>query len=113
MLTNDNFTLEHVMELKKNRMVDIFILERSIYAFGLLEALCRGGMPFIFKGGTEDSDVLRVFEGREKRFLYSVVKPGVVNRILKRKRRKPGILMSGKEDVNRPLFLFFVLSDKK
>ena len=42
MLTNDNFTLEHVMKLKKNRMVDIFILERSIYAFGLLEALCRG-----------------------------------------------------------------------
>ena len=52
MLTNDNFTLEHVMKLKKNRMVDIFILERSIYAFGLLEALCRVGMPFIFKGGT-------------------------------------------------------------
>ena len=28
MLTNDNFTLEHVMKLKKNRMVDIFIDER-------------------------------------------------------------------------------------
>ena len=52
MLTKDNFTLEHVMDLKKNRMVDSFILERSIYAFGLLEALCRARMPFIFKGGT-------------------------------------------------------------
>lgn len=52
MLTKDNFTFEHVMELKKNRMVDSFILERSIYAFGLLEALCRVNMPFIFKGGT-------------------------------------------------------------
>lgn len=52
MLTKENFTLEHVMELKKNRMVDSFILERSIYAFGLLEALCRVNMPFIFKGGT-------------------------------------------------------------
>ncbi len=52
MLTKENFTLEHVAELKKNRMVDSFILERSIYAFGLLEALCRVGMPFIFKGGT-------------------------------------------------------------
>ena len=52
MLTKDNFTLEHVLELKKNRMVDSFILERSIYAFGLLEALCRVNMPFIFKGGT-------------------------------------------------------------
>lgn len=52
MLTKDNFTLEHVMELKKNKTVDNFILERSIYAFGLLEALCRVDMPFIFKGGT-------------------------------------------------------------
>ena len=31
MLTKENFTLEHVMELKKNRIVDSFILERSIY----------------------------------------------------------------------------------
>lgn len=52
MLTKENFTLEYVMELKKNRIVDSFILERSIYAFGLLEALCRVNMPFIFKGGT-------------------------------------------------------------
>lgn len=52
MLTRENFTLEHVMELKKNRMVDTFILERSIYAFGLLETLCKVDMPFIFKGGT-------------------------------------------------------------
>lgn len=52
MLTKENFTLEHVMALKKSRTVDSFILERSIYAFGLLEALCKVGMPFIFKGGT-------------------------------------------------------------
>lgn len=52
MITKDNFTKEHVLSLKKNRMVDGFILERSIYAFGLLEALCRVKMPFIFKGGT-------------------------------------------------------------
>ena len=52
MLSKGNFTLEHVMDLKKNRIVDSFILERSIYAFGLLEALCRVDMPFIFKGGT-------------------------------------------------------------
>ena len=28
------------------------MLERTVYAFGLLEALARVGMPFIFKGGT-------------------------------------------------------------
>lgn len=52
MLKKENFTLEHILELKENKAVDNFILERSIYAFGLLEALCRVNMPFIFKGGT-------------------------------------------------------------
>ena len=52
MLTKENYTMQHVMDLKKNRIVDSFILERSIYAFGLLEALCRVNMPFVFKGGT-------------------------------------------------------------
>ncbi len=52
MLTKDNYTLEHINELRKYRNTDTFILERSIYAFGLLEALCKVKMPFIFKGGT-------------------------------------------------------------
>lgn len=52
MLTKENFTLEHIQQLRENHNVDSFILERSIYAFGLLEALCRVKMPFIFKGGT-------------------------------------------------------------
>lgn len=52
MLTKDNYTLEHINELRKNKNTDTFILERSIYAFGLLEALCKVKMPFIFKGGT-------------------------------------------------------------
>lgn len=40
------------MELKSSRTVDTSILERNIYALGLLEALARVEMPFIFKGGT-------------------------------------------------------------
>ena len=52
MLTKDNYTLEHINELRKNKNTDTFILERCIYAFGLLEALCKVKMPFIFKGGT-------------------------------------------------------------
>ncbi len=28
------------------------LLERAVYAFGLLEALAKVGMPFVFKGGT-------------------------------------------------------------
>lgn len=27
-------------------------MERAVYAFGLLEALAKVSMPFIFKGGT-------------------------------------------------------------
>lgn len=52
MLIKENFTLEHLIDLKKNRHVDNFILERSIYAFGLLDALSKVNMPFIFKGGS-------------------------------------------------------------
>lgn len=31
---------------------DPSIIERTVFAFGLLEAITRVGMPFIFKGGT-------------------------------------------------------------
>ncbi|MBQ7478301.1 MAG: nucleotidyl transferase AbiEii/AbiGii toxin family protein [Selenomonadaceae bacterium] len=31
---------------------DPVLLERTIYAFGLLEAITRAGLPFVFKGGT-------------------------------------------------------------
>ena len=52
MILEENFTIEHIEEIKESRKVDKNILERSIYALGLLEALARVGLPFIFKGGT-------------------------------------------------------------
>jgi len=52
LLSRENFTLEHIMRIKGNVRVDHTILERCIYAFGLLEALAVAGLPFIFKGGT-------------------------------------------------------------
>lgn len=52
MILEQNYTLEHIEEIKGSRKVDKTILERSIYALGLLEALERVGLPFIFKGGT-------------------------------------------------------------
>ena len=52
MLSKDNFTREHIEELRQANKNDPSILERTIYAFGLLEAIRRSGMPFIFKGGT-------------------------------------------------------------
>ena len=52
MLTKDNFSIEHINELRINSSCDPAILERTIFAFGLLESLVRVDMPFIFKGGT-------------------------------------------------------------
>lgn len=52
MLLKENFGEEHIRELQKNSKRDPVLLERAVYAFGLLEALARMGMPFIFKGGT-------------------------------------------------------------
>jgi len=39
MLTKDNFTEEHIRELQSRSRRDPVLLERSVYAFGLLEAL--------------------------------------------------------------------------
>lgn len=52
MLSKENFNEEHIRNLQKNSKRDPLLLERAIYAFGLLEALAIVGLPFIFKGGT-------------------------------------------------------------
>ena len=52
MLRQENFAGEHIRELQKNSRRDPVLLERAVYTFGLLEAMARAGMPFIFKGGT-------------------------------------------------------------
>ena len=52
MLARENYTAEHIAELRIRTGADPSILERTVYAFGLLEAIRSVGMPFIFKGGT-------------------------------------------------------------
>lgn len=52
MLTRENFSKEHIEELRLDSGNDPALLERVLYAFGLLEAITRVGLPFIFKGGT-------------------------------------------------------------
>jgi|GEM_PF-1756528 len=51
MLSRENFTEEYVRQLQKTSKRDPVLLERVIYAFGLLEAIVTVGMPFVFKGG--------------------------------------------------------------
>jgi hypothetical protein len=52
MLSHANFTERHINKLWAETGADPSILERTIYAFGLLEAIKSAGLPFIFKGGT-------------------------------------------------------------
>lgn len=52
MIRQDSFKEEHIRQLQTTSKRDPVLLERAVYAFGLLEALARVGMPFIFKGGT-------------------------------------------------------------
>ena len=52
MILRENFSEEHIRELQLKTKADPVIIERTLYAFGLLEALVRVGLPFIFKGGT-------------------------------------------------------------
>ena len=52
MLTKENFNESHIRMLQKQSKKDPALLERVVFAFGLLEAIRRVEMPFIFKGGT-------------------------------------------------------------
>lgn len=52
MFLKENFTAEHISRLRAETKSDPSILERTVFAFGLLEAIAKVGLPFIFKGGT-------------------------------------------------------------
>lgn len=52
MLTKENFKEPHIRMLQKESNKDPALLEKAVFAFGLLEAIRRVDMPFIFKGGT-------------------------------------------------------------
>lgn len=52
MLSKNNFSKEHIDELRTKYKRDPALLERTIYAFGMLEAISQVQLPFIFKGGT-------------------------------------------------------------
>ena len=52
MISRDNYSREHIQELQAGRRTDIKLIERNLFAFGLLEALATVGLDFTFKGGT-------------------------------------------------------------
>lgn len=75
MFTNDNFTQAHLLRIREQTKADPAIIERMIYAFGLLEAISKVGLSFIFKGGTS----LMVLLNKPRRLstdIDIVVEPG-------------------------------------
>lgn len=52
MIIKENYSEEHIRVLQKISKRDPGLIERTLYAFGLLEALAKVGLPFTFKGGT-------------------------------------------------------------
>lgn len=52
MLAKTIYTGEYIKKLHDETGNDPSLLERVIYAFGLLEAIKKVGLPFCFKGGT-------------------------------------------------------------
>ena len=52
MISKKAFTKEYIQELHEKTGSDPALLERVIFAFGLLEAIRKVNLPFCFKGGT-------------------------------------------------------------
>lgn len=51
-MNRDNFSESHIRALQSGSKRDPGLIERTVFAFGLLDALCEVGLPFVFKGGT-------------------------------------------------------------
>ena len=55
MIHPDSRTLEWIVNVaRENNVKDLALVEKSIRAFSLLEALVRSGCPLLFKGGTAE-----------------------------------------------------------
>ena len=52
MILKENYEEQHIRDLQAASKGDPGLIERTLYAFGLLEALAVVGLDFTFKGGT-------------------------------------------------------------
>jgi predicted nucleotidyltransferase component of viral defense system len=75
MLSGKMYTDEYIRELQNRTGNDPALLERVVYAFGLLEAIRRVELPFCFKGGTSLMLLLE-HPGRLSTDIDIVVEPG-------------------------------------
>lgn len=113
MIRRESFSEEHIRLLQKNSKRDPGIIEKTIYAFGLLEALASTGLPFIFKGGT----CLMLLLDKPKRLstdIDIIVEPGVqVDKYLEKISKAFPFkyheeqIRSAKSDIEKRHFKFF------
>ena len=59
MIIRDNYGEDHIKCLMDKSHKDPQLIERALYALGLLEALAQTGLEYIFKGGS--SVIIRLF----------------------------------------------------
>ena len=52
MILLESYAEAHIRELQQSSKRDPALLERTVYALGLLEALVKVNLPFVFKGGS-------------------------------------------------------------
>lgn len=52
MILSENYSVQHIREIQSTSKGDPILIERTLFAFGLLESLRKVGMDFVFKGGT-------------------------------------------------------------
>lgn len=75
MFTNENYTKANIQRIRDLTKADPSIIERTVFAFGLLEAISMVGLSFVFKGGTS----LMVLLKEPRRFstdIDIIVEPG-------------------------------------
>jgi len=77
MINPDTFTAEHIRYIHQHSKRDPALIERTIFAFGLLEAIISSKLPFVFKGGTS----LMLLMDKPRRFstdIDIIVDPGIM-----------------------------------
>lgn len=119
MLDKRNYELEYIRELQIKYERDPMLIERVLFAFGLLEAIKRVGMPFTFKGGTS----LMLLLSRPMRLstdIDIIVEPGIdidyyieeANKLFPFKSSQEQIRV-GKNDIEKRHFKFYYDSPLK
>ncbi len=75
MFAKEMFSAEYIESVHKQTGNDPSLIEKMLYAFGLLQAISVAGLPFVFKGGTS---LLLLLDhgGRFSTDIDIIVKPG-------------------------------------